>query len=183
MLEIRQLFEDDVRAYWDLRLRALKENPEAFSASYEEDKDISIEIITSKFKNTYNSLENFILGAFVDGELIGMAGFYRERRIKLKHRGNLWGMYVVPEQRKKGIGKKLLMELINKIKLLPGLEQVYLGVVKSNQEARNLYESLRFKSYGWDKKALKLGDKYLDELNMVLYLAKVGPSETSGFEK
>lgn len=79
-------------------------------------------------------------------------------------------MYVILEERRQGIGKKLLTALINRIKLLPGLEQVYLSVVTSNNEARNLYETSGFKTYGLDKKALKLSNNYLDEENRVLYL-------------
>jgi ribosomal protein S18 acetylase RimI-like enzyme len=99
-----------------------------------------------------------------------MVGFYREKRTKLRHRGTIWGMYVIPEQRHQGIGKKLLLELINRIKLLPNLEQVYLSVVTTNKEARNLYISLGFKPYGFDRNALKLNNKYLDEENMVFSL-------------
>lgn len=172
MVEIRPLLENSASAYWNLRLRALKENPEAFGASYEEEEDTSIEMITAKFQNVYSPPgENFILGAFVDGELIGMAGFYRENRMKLRHRGTIWGVYVIPEQRRQGVGNRLLSELIKRIKLLPGLEQVYINVVTTNKEARNLYELLSFKPYGLDKNALKLGDRYLDEENMVLYLS------------
>jgi len=44
------------------------------------------------------------VGSFKDGLLIGMIGFVREQRNKLRHKGNIWGMYVVPEARGEGIG-------------------------------------------------------------------------------
>ena len=33
---VRKLTEDDLDAFWDLRLRALKDDPEAFGSTYEE---------------------------------------------------------------------------------------------------------------------------------------------------
>ena len=48
--------------------------------------------------------------------------------------------------------------------------QVQLVVGEENIRARRLYESRGFKSYGLAPRALKLGDRYLDEQLMVRYL-------------
>ncbi len=50
---------------------------------------------------------------------------------------------------------------------LPGLEQVHLAVVATNAAAVTLYRSLGFTVYGRDPRALKLGDRYVDEELMV----------------
>src|SRR3569832_418989 len=104
---IRQLLYSDVDDYWNLRLAALKQFPEAFGASYEEVKDTSIETVRERFSTTD---ENFILGAFQDDQLIGMAGFRREHLVKMKHKGINWGMYVKPGFQGRGIGKGLILE-------------------------------------------------------------------------
>ncbi len=52
----------------------------------------------------------------------------------------------------------------------PGLEQIVLAVTAHNTVARSLYTSLGFQTYGLERHALKLGDRYLDEELMVLWL-------------
>jgi ribosomal protein S18 acetylase RimI-like enzyme len=111
------------------------------------------------------------LGAFDDNNnLVGMVGFRRERRTKLMHKASLWGMYVDSKCRQNGIGRLLLVELLNKAKLLEDLGQVTLAVVSSNAEAKGLYASLGFQVYGVEKKALKVGDEYFDEDLMAFFV-------------
>lgn len=170
---IRELTEFDAKEFWNLRLKALKESPEAFGASYEEEMNISLDKHILRFKSDFivPPEENFILGAFDDYDnIIGIVGFRRERREKLRHKSNVWGMYVMPELRKNGIGKLLLSELLNKSKLLEGLEQVNLSVVSSNLNAKKLYMSLGFETYGLEKNALKVGEQFFDEDCMVLFI-------------
>jgi len=81
-------------------------------------------------------------------------------------------VYVSQECRGKGVGRALLGELIGLVRLLPGMEQVALAVSSQNAEAKGLYESLGFEMYGCEKRALKIGDGYVDEELMVLYFAK-----------
>ena len=116
-----------------------------------------------------SSDDNFVLGAFIDRQLIGMAGFFRRRGEKIRHRGGIWGVYVSQECRGKGVGRALLAELIGFVQLLPGIEQVALAVSSQNAGAKCLYESLGFELYGCEKRALKIGDEYVDEELMVLY--------------
>ena len=93
-----------------------------------------------------------MLGAFNENnDMVGVVGFRRERRKKLRHKANVWGMYVVPELRQTGIGKSLLAELLNKAKSLDDLEQINLGVVSSNISAKRLYEFTWFQNL-WSRK-------------------------------
>lgn len=169
---IRNFIEEDAHNYWELRLRALKECPEAFGASYEEEKDKPIAAVRQRLKENSEAVDSqFILGCFDDSkQLVGMVGLFREYRDKLRHKAMIWGMYVVPEARSKGIGMALLSEAINKARDMQGLEQVSLGVVVTNGEARKLYRKCGFEVYGLEKNALKLYDRYLDEELMVLKL-------------
>ena len=49
-MAIRELLERDTEQYWSLRLRALKECPEAFGASYEEEKDKPLSSVQQMLK-------------------------------------------------------------------------------------------------------------------------------------
>jgi ribosomal protein S18 acetylase RimI-like enzyme len=171
-MNIRQFTQEDAKEYWELRLRALKECPESFSASYEEEKDKPLSSIAQRLKESYELTDSeSILGCFdEEHRLIGMVGLFRERREKLRHKATINAMYVMPEARLQGAGKALVMEAISRAKKMKGLEQVNLGVVVTNMEARRLYNSCGFEVYGVEKNALKLSDKYLDEELMVYML-------------
>jgi ribosomal protein S18 acetylase RimI-like enzyme len=120
------------------------------------------------------SPENFVLGAFVDGQSIGMVGFRREQAAKIRHVGDIWGMYVAPEARSQGIGKALMIEAIDRARSLPDLDHILLGVVESQTSARRLYAALGFVVYGREPRAVRIGDRYLDEELMVLSLTSTG---------
>lgn len=167
-MEIRLLAVDDAVEYWKLRLRALREEPTSFSASYEEDVHKPIEDTINRFRKQWASQENYVLGAFKDGALIGIVGFVREQRKKLCHKGNIWGMYVVPEARGEGAGKLLLYDVIRRSHNLEGLEQIHLTVTSNNKSAKRLYEHMGFRCYGVEKRALKIAPMFFDDDLMVL---------------
>ncbi len=79
-------------------------------------------------------------------------------------------MYVYPEYRKSGIGRKLMTAAITKAKELKNVEQIYLTVTSGNEPAKNLYYSFGFKTYGIDKNGLKVKGTYFDDELMVLII-------------
>lgn len=167
-MTIRPITIDDAKSYWELRLRALKEHPEAFGSSYEESCKKTADEVKQRMQNTP---ENFILGVFdTEEKLIGMAGFLRESHSKMKHKGSIWGMYVIKEEAGKGLAKKLLEDVLIRIRLINGLERVNLCVVVTNDRARKLYHGFGFVPYGLERHALKIGETYYDEEMMTLEL-------------
>ena len=169
-LNIRALTADDVGDFRRLRLRALKEHPDAFGSSYEAESALPLEAVAGRMRRTAESPDDFTLGAYREGELVGMVGFYREQREKMRHKGTIWGMFVPSEEQGRGIGRALLTEAIERARLIPGLEQVGLAVVTPNRRARGLYASLGFETYGVEPNALVVDGEHLDEEFMVLRL-------------
>ncbi len=169
-MHIRQLTEADVEAYRVLRLHSLRESPRAFTNSYEEFSQKSNEATVRRFREQVASRVDFTLGAFEDGRLVGMVGFYRESAPKLRHKGYIVSMYVLPEYRSRGIARALLVEAIERARRLPDLKQLMLGVVVTQTTARRLYESLGFTVYGREPDAIKIGDEFFDEEFMLLRL-------------
>jgi len=160
--------ESDAVSYQELRLRALKINPEAFGSTFEREVEFTEEMIQERIKPTK---DKFVLGAFNQQNfLVGIVTFMRETSLKTAHKGNIYGMFVAPETRGMGVGKLLLDELIRKAKNIGGLEQLNLTVVSNNAAANKLYTSLGFDTYGVERNALKDNGEYFDENLMVLFI-------------
>lgn len=113
-----------------------------------------------------------MLGAFVAGQLRGMVGFARETSLKRQHKGMIWGVYVAPELRGRGVGRRLLEEIIERARGLPGLESIVLAANAGDAAATSLYKSLGFRTFGNEPKALKIDDHYVDDEHMVLDLTR-----------
>lgn len=168
-MEVRILKETDAQAFWNLRLRALRENPESFGSSFEEILERGIAGVAQGLRKRDTSLDEVTFGAF-DGPLVGIAGFRREEEVKKHHKAVIWGMYVAREMRGKGVGKALLEAAIVHARTLDGLERINSSVVITSTEAFSLFRSLGFTNYGTEKEALKFHNQYLDQELMTLKL-------------
>lgn len=173
-MKIRILNEKDFQQFYAVRLNALKNCPEAFGSSYEEEKNRSFDFHKTRFLDSVSQADDhFMIGAFDNGEvLVGIVGFRREARNKTRHKAGIWGMYVEPAWRRMGVGRSLLSALLEKAGAMEGVEQVNLAVVSSNASAKKLYQSLGFLTYGVEKNALKVDEKYYDEDLMACRLKK-----------
>lgn len=169
-MNIRLLDASDAKVYREVRLRALKNDPDSFGSTYEQEAVRPLEKFAERIERTKNG---FTLGCFDDSHsLIGIVNFVREDGLKTAHKGNVYGMYVEPECRGQGIGRSLMSAVIETAtRECDGLEQVHLTVVSNNAPAIRLYTSLGFGGYGVEPRALKFDGHYLDENLMVLRLA------------
>ncbi|TDL75903.1 GNAT family N-acetyltransferase [Peribacillus frigoritolerans] len=165
-MNIRHLNRHDANLYRNIRLEGLKNNPEAFGSSYEEEQLYPIDL----FKSRLESDTAFTFGAFKNNELAGVVTLVKETKVKLMHKASIFAMYVSPSYRGSGIGKKLMSEVVIKAQALEDTEQLQLSVVSTNQSAKELYTSFGFTVYGHEKRALKADGIYYDEDHMVLFL-------------
>jgi len=169
-VEIRKLTENDARSFWDFRLQALESEPEAFAESADEHRRIPVTAFAQRLGS--DPAESFVLGAF-DGEtLLGSVGFWREQLSKRRHVGRIWGVFVSPEARGKGVGRALMLMAIREAAALEGLERIFLTVAVTQAAARRLYLTLGFQSAGIEPRALKVDGRFVDEEHMTLQLSE-----------
>ena len=112
--------------------------------------------------------KNTIFGVFINEHLVGTAGFFTLKLLKLKHRGGIFSMYTLPEYRGQGVGSKLIQHVISYAK--DHVSQIHLMCVTTNISAIKLYQKYGFRIYGTEPKSLKLQGQYYDEHLMILEL-------------
>jgi nucleoside-diphosphate-sugar epimerase/ribosomal protein S18 acetylase RimI-like enzyme len=165
-LTVRTLRPDEAETFWALRLRGLREHPESFGASYEEDAALPMECVRARLEGTSQR----VLGAFDGERLVGVAGLWRETGRKQAHKAHVWGMYVLPEVRSRGIGRRLMSAVIQEGRRMPGVERLLLTVAVGNVAAHSLYRALGFQTYGVEASALKFDGATVDDALMCLPL-------------
>jgi len=161
-LQIRRLETSDAALYREIRLEALKQNPEAFGSTFERENAQPL----SWFEAALGRSD--IFGAFLDETLAGIAGYVVQESPKQAHKALLWGMYVRSAARNTGAGKRLVAAILNHAR--ERVEMVQLSVVSDNEAACRLYSALGFIEYGFEKRALKQDGRYYDEVLMVKFL-------------
>jgi ribosomal protein S18 acetylase RimI-like enzyme len=157
-VEVRRLLPADAAAYRVVRLEALKLAPEAFSATLEAESAEPLSWFADRLGRSA------VFGACADGDLLGIAGWFVRDGPKQQHKGVLVGMYVRPDARRAGIGRRLVEAVIENARRRVDLLQ--LSVVSGNEAACRLYARLGFVEYGIERNALKRGGRYWDEVLM-----------------
>lgn len=164
---VRMLGPADAPAFQRLRLHALREDPIAFASSYEDERDTPLAIVATRLAP---SDDRAIVGAFHGEELVGLAAWHREEMRKMHHKGFVWGVFVRKEQRRAGIARRLLQEVVGLAREAPGIVLLNLTVYADNLPAIALYESLGFVAYGREPAALCVNGMLHDDVHMTLRL-------------
>ncbi len=171
MSTVRSLATADADAFIALRRRALADTPWAFSASPEDDRT------ADDIRKALASPEcDAIIGAFdaegaAPGSLVAVAGVRRFARVKEHHRAMIWGVYVTPEARGKGLGRAVVSGAIKAARDWLGVTSINLSCSENSPDARALYESLGFKAWGTEPDALRIDHHPYAEVHMRLALS------------
>lgn len=162
-IKIAGLTPEIWETYKAIRLKGLLEDPQAFGRSYEEE----IKFPKEKWLERANNPYNFV--ALENGVPLGTMGAYLSEESGQKV-ANIVGVYVSSEARGKGVGTKLLNEVLKKVKEDQNIKTVKLSVNKDQAPAIKLYENFGFHRVG-DEHVQMMGDgREHTEYNMELHL-------------
>lgn len=167
-MEVRPLTETDLDPFIDLRLHGLKESPDSFLISFEQEKETG----PAYFKELLGAEnpDNLIFGFYMDEKLLGILGMYRDNLPKLSHRMNIWGIYVHPEVRRNGVAKAMMKKAIDHAKKQERVLNIRLSVDGKNQKAIELYQKFGFIEWGKEPRATQGVSELLDDIHMSLQL-------------
>ncbi len=161
-IQIKQLQKEDAQAYKAIRLEMLEDTPEAFGDTYEEANAANLKFYEDRI------IANPLFGAFSSSKLIGTAGWFVTDRSKVRHKAFLWGVYITPEERGRGLSFELTQAVLDS---LPNdIDLIQTCVVVGNKPAQKTYEKAGFIQWAVEEKALKIDGQYYDEVHMVKFL-------------
>ena len=161
---IRTLTQEDWQDWRTIRLEAVRLHPEAFGGAHED------ESLNSDDSFKQGLIKNTVFGAYSDGSLVGVAGFFIFSMRKMQHRGSLFSMYLKKQYRGQHIAGELVNSVIDYAK--SRVQQLHCTVVTTNNAAIALYKKHGFEIYGREPRSLKVDDHYYDEHLMVQFFDK-----------
>jgi RimJ/RimL family protein N-acetyltransferase len=162
---VRELGQDDAAAFRRLRLDALRLHPEAFTASYEDEVQLS----EAQFAERLAAPGLTRFGGFAGDELVGLVGLNLRPGLKERHKAGLFSMYVAAGHRRSGLAQDLVTAVIGQAREAGALV-LQLFVTVGNAPAQRLYQRMGFVPYGTERRAIRVGDAFYDEELMALDL-------------
>lgn len=162
-MKIRQIdASTDLQAFKAIRVESPRDTPASFRATEEEMRSTPIEMFEQQLAD---NMCKFI-GAFLEGDLIGVAALFYEESQKLSHKDTVGAVFVKPEHRNKGVGQSLIKELLGIAGRDTKLRQLNLAVNTTNITPVRLYENLGFSIFGTEKNAACVDGTFHDEHHM-----------------
>lgn len=162
-IEIVRLTSVDWQEYKALRLRALKEDSQAFGANYQTNLEYPETEWKRRLENASKGKTNWLLFAREKNKLVGMLGAFIEDGDT--DTATIFSVYVPVEERGKGISNELMEGILKELSQKSFLKKVKLMVNKDQKVAVGLYKKFGFEEVGMQH--FKMGNGRLaDELMM-----------------
>jgi GNAT superfamily N-acetyltransferase len=156
-MQLRPLCRSDAPDFQRLRLAALQEAPEAFGSTYEEDVLLPLDVVADRIAEVTVPPRRVVFGAFDGDALVGFIGCMQEPKLKSRHKAIVWGTYVEPAARGRGVGRALLSQLITYVSQWEHVQRITLTVVERAHAARALYRAAGFELFGRELDGLRQG--------------------------
>jgi RimJ/RimL family protein N-acetyltransferase len=159
-IEYRWLTPDDWEDYRSIRLRAVKDHPDAFGGEYEKESQLAEADFRGRLER-YN-----LVAAYHGDKIVGTMAYVQSDSPKFRHWVRIQNVYLKPEFRGRGIIDLMLEQLIGRITQQPEIVQIRLGLFHTNIAARKVYERHGFQVYGEAPREALVDQQYLNEILM-----------------
>ena len=164
-MRIRRLTPEDALPYRQLMFDAYAKHPDAFTSSATERAALPVAWWEARLSAAPEP-SDVVLGAIRDDTIVGVAGLSFESREKASHKAKLFGMYVPPQHRNGGIGRRLVLAALEYARKRERVRVVQLTVTHGNAAAQSLYEGCGFVQFGIEPFAVAVGDSFVSKLHM-----------------
>lgn len=164
-VSIGSITERDGALLRGLRLRALREHPEAFAVSHDEEAAKPESFWDERAANGVASDNGVTIVARQGEALVAMATLVRNGLAKMRHGAGLYAVYVAPEARSSGLGERVVRACLAHSDAI-GIDVVRLAVASTNGPALRLYLRCGFRVYGVEPKTLLVDGVFVDEVLM-----------------
>lgn len=168
MPTVRLLTPADATAYTLIRREMLADAPWSFIRSPEDDPGCNADGLAAQIErsNAGPTGRYAICGAFDAAppgpRLIAVAGIARAEQIKASHRATVWGVYVTPAHRRKGLARAVITGAIDAARAWPAaapfppIDSIALAVSENAPGARALYQSMGFTAWGTEPDTVRI---------------------------
>ena len=147
----------------------LLDSPHAFLGAPGDDESSKPDVVASRLADPENTILA-IADPDVATRLIAVAGVARPKRVKLRHRAIIWGVYCDPAFRGRGCGRAVTQAAIDTARSWDGVAIIALCASASATGAIALYHSLGFEPWGVEPDAVRVDGASHDEIHMTLRL-------------
>jgi len=143
--EIIKLPPEQWQRYREIRLEALREEPQAFGSAYAEMAQRSAVYWQERLSDAAQRETSWLLFAQEGERLIGMIGAFYDRTQESAH---ILSVYVSKAERGKGLGKALMERILSELGEKEGIRKAILGVNQEQTAAVALYRQFGFEVTG-----------------------------------
>ena len=166
---IRTLTENEVPQWWELRLRALRDHPEAFGSDYETSRQRGYGSVVDRNFGPESGINTIFVALHPDGTMLSTVGVFGDTG-KRSHIAMIVGVYTTPEARGMGLCRQLINAAVAYCRASSHIRQVHIAVNAGNAPALHIYTSAGFIPWGIEPRAIALPDRYDDEIHLALML-------------
>lgn len=165
---IRTTAESDAQALYDHLVQVAHDGVYIVSEPDEVTKPDDLRRRIARHNDAPNDLN--IVATLNDGTIVGDLLAHGADRRRVNHKVRM-GLSVAKPFRDKGVGRAMIVALLDWARAHPTIEKVDLGVFASNLRARHLYASLGFQEEGVRIREIRIGPgHYEDDVAMAIFV-------------
>jgi RimJ/RimL family protein N-acetyltransferase len=125
---IRKLEENDWHIFSEVRLLALRTDPKVFGSTHEREAGFS----EAEWRSQLTNRDTGIFAVFDENGPVGMTGVAVDRDDPSRKTALLWGSWLSPDARGKGLSRLLYEARLSWARNQPGVEQIIVSHRESN---------------------------------------------------